>query len=355
MQNQSSKPRRSPLNLLDSTFQYWALAPAVILFALLTVYPVANLVRMSMSSIDFAKGEFVWTFAGAKNLATFADDWLFRTALRNTVVFVVAAVSIEMVLGFFLALVASQVTRGSGIYRTILVIPILVPAVAIGSMWKLMYNYDFGIINTLFRAVGLPGQTWLAELNMALPAVILVDMWHWIPFVFLIVLAGLESLPVEVLEAAGVDGANAWQRLWNVILPLVWPTLSVALMFRTIGSFKVFDEIFLLTSGGPGTATEVVSLYIYQVFFSENRMGYGALISLVTIVIISVVVFAVPAHERQGGVAMPEFRGRARYFGQAAMILSCLLVILPFVWIFDQLAEADDRHPHGQRSSSSPR
>ena len=157
MQNQSSRPRRSPLNLLDSTFQYWALAPAVMLFALLTVYPVANLVRMSMSSIDFAKGEFVWTFAGAKNLATFADDWLFRTALRNTVVFVVAAVSIEMVLGFSLALVASQVTRGSGIYRTILVIPILVPAVAIGSMWKLMYNYDFGIINTALQSRGPAG------------------------------------------------------------------------------------------------------------------------------------------------------------------------------------------------------
>lgn len=291
MESAPTGRRASLQTVADATFQYWALAPAVILFALLTVYPVANLVRMSVSTIDFAGGEFVWTLTGAKNLATFADDWLFRVALRNTVVFVIAAVSFEMVLGFALALVASQTVRGSGIYRTILVIPILVPAVAIGSMWKLMYNYDFGVINTVFRAVGLPGQTWLADLNMALPAVILVDMWHWIPFVFLILLAGLESLPVEVMEAASVDGASAWQRLWNVVLPLVWPTMSVALMFRIIGSFKVFDEIFLLTSGGPGTATEVVSLYIYQVFFSENRMGYGALISLVTIVIISVVVF----------------------------------------------------------------
>jgi multiple sugar transport system permease protein len=290
MQQPDTASRRSPLAWLDSTFQYWALAPAVLLFAVLTLYPVANLLRMSVSTIDFAKGEFVWTFAGAKNLLTLADDWLFRIALRNTLSFVAAAVVLEMVLGFLLALVASQVTAGSGVYRTILVIPILVPAVAIGCMWKLMYNYEFGIINQILTALRLPGQAWLADVNMAMPAVILVDVWHWVPFVFLILLAGLESLPVEVLEAASVDGANGWQRLWHVIMPLVWPTFSVALMFRTIFAFKVFDEVFLLTSGGPGTSTEVVSLYIYQVFFSENRMGYGALLSIVTIAIISLFV-----------------------------------------------------------------
>ena len=178
-----------------------------------------------------------------------------------------------------------------GIIRTIMVLPILVPAVAIGSMWRLMYNYEFGIFNQALKALGLPPQIWLGSAELAMPSVIVVDVWHWVPFVFLIMLAGLEALPVEVFEAASVDGASGWQKLRLIILPLMWPTISVALMFRTIFAFKVFDEIFLLTSGGPGTATEVVSLYIYKVFFGQNQLGYGALVAIVSISIICVFVF----------------------------------------------------------------
>jgi multiple sugar transport system permease protein len=287
---EGTTPKRSLADLLDASVQYWALAPAVLLFLFLTIYPMLNILRMSVSRIDFAKGEFVWTFTGLQNLQTFTQDWIFQTALRNTLVFVVAAVITEMTLGLALALLASQIPQAKGVYRTIMVLPILVPAVAIGSMWRLMYNYDFGIFNMALVALGLTPQAWLGDPKLAMPAVIVVDMWHWVPFVFLILLAGLESMPVEVLEAASVDGANGWQRLWRVILPMTWPTFSVALMFRTIFAFKVFDEIFLLTSGGPGTATEVVSLYIYKLFFGENRLGYGALLSVLTILIVCVFV-----------------------------------------------------------------
>lgn len=283
--------RRSLLDLLDETFKYWALAPVVILLVLLTVYPVFNLLRMSLSEIDFSAGSVTWTFVGLKHARTFLDDWLFRTALKNTLIFVVVVVIIEMVLGFMLALVTSGISAGKGVVRTIMVLPILVPAVAIGSMWRLMYNYEFGIFNQALKALGLEPQIWLGSAQLAMPSVMLVDVWHWVPFVFLIALAGLEALPVEVLEAASVDGASGVQKLRYVILPLMWPTISVALMFRTIFAFKVFDEIFLLTSGGPGTATEVVSLYIYKVFFAMNQLGYGALVAIVSIAIICVFVF----------------------------------------------------------------
>lgn len=283
---------RTVMDWLNDTFQYWALLPAVLLFVFLTLYPMLNILRMSISKIDFAHGEFVWTFTGLQNWRTLAQDWLFRVALRNTLFFVVATVATEMALGLALGLLASQISFGKGIYRTIMVLPILVPAVAIGCMWRLMYDYDFGIFNQVLTALHLPAQAWLANPRLAMLSVILVDMWHWVPFVFLILLAGLEAMPVEVLEAANVDGANAWQRLWYVILPLIRPTFSVALMFRTIFAFKVFDEIFLLTSGGPGTATEVVSLHIYKVFFAENRLGYGAALSVLVISIICVFVVA---------------------------------------------------------------
>ena len=282
----AAAPARSLADRLDATFQYWALAPAVFILLALTLYPMLSILRMAVSTIDFAQGQFQWTFTGLQNWRSFVEDWLFRIALRNTLVFVTAAVTIEMLLGLSLALLACQIQLGKGIYRTIMVLPILVPAVAIGCMWRLMYNYDFGILNQALVALDLRPLAWLADPRLAMASVILVDIWHWVPFVFLILLAGLEALPVEALEAANVDGANGWQRLRYVILPMIGPTLSVVVMFRTIFAFKVFDEIFLLTSGGPGTTTEVVSLYIYKVFFTENRLGYGALLAILTILTI---------------------------------------------------------------------
>jgi multiple sugar transport system permease protein len=167
--------------------------------------------------------------------------------------------------------------------RTVMILPILVPPVAIGSMWKLMYNYDFGVFNQMLTAVGLPPVNWLGSTALALWAVVLVDVWHWVPFVFLILFAAVEALPVDVLEAARVDGATRWQLLRRVILPLLWPAIVVAMLFRTIHAFKVFDEVYLLTSGGPGTSTELLTLHLYKVFFEQNQLGYGALLSLALI------------------------------------------------------------------------
>jgi multiple sugar transport system permease protein len=211
-----------------------------------------------------------------------ADD-VIPNAVRNTLVFVVAAVAIEMVLGLALALLVAGVTRGKGLIRTVMILPILVPPVAIGSMWKLLYNYDFGIFNAALVWLGLPPANWLGSTSLALWSVIAVDVWHWVPFVFLILFAAVEALPVDVLEAARVDGATRGQVLRRVTLPLLKPAIVVALLFRTILAFKVFDEVYLLTSGGPGTSTELVTLHLYKVFFEQNQLGYGALLSLALI------------------------------------------------------------------------
>ena len=286
-----ARGKRSLFDILDHTFQYWALAPALIVLVLLTLYPALNLLRMSVSTIEFVEGADVWTFDAAGNFRLFMQDWVFRTALKNTLIFVVVVVSLQMVLGFALALLANGLTFGKGSVRTIMVLPVLVPAVAIGSMWKLMFNFEFGIFNQTIKALGLESVDWLGSTSIALLSVIIVDVWHWVPFVFLILLAGLEALPLDVFEAAEVDGATRWQILRHIIIPMSWPSISVALMFRTVLAFKVFDEIFLLTSGGPGTSTEVVSLYIYKVFFQQSRLGYGALLSIVAILMICVFVF----------------------------------------------------------------
>jgi len=164
-----------------------------------------------------------------------------------------------------------------------MILPILVPPVAIGSMWKLLYNYDFGIFNQTLTALGLSPVNWLGSTSIALWSVVIVDIWHWVPFVFLILFAAVEAMPIDVLEAARVDGATKWQLLRRVMLPLLRPAIVVALLFRTILAFKVFDEVYLLTSGGPGTSTELVTLHLYKVFFEQNQLGYGSLLSLALI------------------------------------------------------------------------
>ena len=271
------------MDFLNRTFRHWSLLPAVLLFAVLTLYPVANLVRMSVSTIEFAQGAEIWTFTPLRNLELLRADDVVPPAIRNTLLFVVVAVAVEMVLGLALALLVAGVTRGKGLIRTVMILPILVPPVAIGSMWKLLFNYDFGVLNQALVALGLPAANWLGSTSLALWSVILVDVWHWVPFVFLILFAAVEALPVDVLEAARVDGATRSQLLRRVTLPLLRPAIVVALLFRTILAFKVFDEVFLLTSGGPGNSTELVTLHLYKVFFEQNQLGYGALLSLALI------------------------------------------------------------------------
>lgn len=281
------KPRLEPLwAFLDRNFRLLTLLPALILLLALTVFPMVELLWMSTSAISFENAGLVREPAFLQNLDKLFDDWIYRRALTNTLIFVIVSTSIEMVLGFALALAVSELIRGRGIVRTTMLLPILVPPVAIGSMWRLMYNPEFGVINSVFSWVGLGPFDLLGSTSTALMAIVVVDVWHWTPLVFLILLAGLEALPDDVMEASSIDGATYRQKLVHIIIPLMWPSLLVAFVFRSIVAFKVFDQVFLLTSGGPGTSTEVVSLYVYKVFFAENQLGYGAMLAAVTIAII---------------------------------------------------------------------
>lgn len=277
-------------NFIDRTFQYWTIAPLVITLLLLMAYPSLQLLRMSVSEVDIVKGQAVWEFVGLKHLETARQDPVVPVALRNTLVFVIAVVIIETLLALIISILVSRSRHLVGLYRTVLLIPLLVPPIAIGTMWRLMYDYNYGFINQALAVFGIAGPTWTADPKLAMPSIILVDLWHWTSFMFLIILAGLESLPQEVNEAARVDGASESQILRYITLPLLRPTLLTAVMLRTIFAFKVFDEIFLLTGGGPGTATEVISLYIYNVFSRQFRLGYASFLALGLAFIISIFV-----------------------------------------------------------------
>lgn len=271
----------------NRTFKHWSLWPCLGFLLALSVYPVFQLIPMALSTIEFADGRSVWSFTPRRNLDLLLGDEVLRDAVVNTLFFVGLSVAIEMVLGFFAALFVACMPRGRTIACTVLILPILLPGVAIGSMWKLMYNYNFGLFNQVAGVLGIEPINWLGDTQWALLSVVIVDVWHWTPFVFLILYAAIESLPQEVLEAARIDGASAWQTIRLIILPLLGPALAVAAVFRAITAFKAFDQVYLLTSGGPGTSTELLSLHLNRVFFEQNQIGYGSMLSLAIIAVIS--------------------------------------------------------------------
>jgi multiple sugar transport system permease protein len=293
--------RARAAEFLDRTFPYWSLAPAALIFIVLSVYPILNLLHMSVSTVQTAGGVDNASFDPLANLRFFGNDPVLKAAILNTLVFVAVSVTAELLIGLALAIQVARVRRGKGLIRTLVILPILVPPVAIGSMWKLILNYDFGVVNQFLALFSAGPVNWLGDGRLALLSVIIVDVWHWVPFIFLILFAAVEGLPGDVIEAARMDGATQRQVTRHVVLPLLKPAISVAFIFRAILAFKTFDEVFLLTSGGPGTASELISLHLYKVFFVQNNVGYGAMLSVT--LILMVVAFLLVARQAIAGTA----------------------------------------------------
>ena len=285
----------------DPLWRAVTLGPTIGVFLALTALPIATLLAMSVHDVTWVQGLPRWTYVGFKHALALPEDQLFRAGIGNTLLFAVSAVLAQMVIGFFLALASAKVSRGRILYRAVFILPILVPGIVIGAIWKLMYNYDFGVINQITGLLGVLPWDWLGQKATALLSVIVVDCWHWTPFCFLLLLAGLESQPQDIYEAGKVDGAGPWGELWYLTLPLMIPTMVVTLIFRLIMAFKVFDEVFLLTGGGPGTATEVLSFTIYRRFFTEDRVGYGSAMSIVTLFLIALLIVQAMAAARRWG------------------------------------------------------
>lgn len=266
----------------QGSFKYWSLTPLLVLLVIFTVLPIVHLLQMSVSEVKFVEGELMSEFIGLGHFDNLGKDPIAGVAIKNTLVFVVAVVIIETFTGFTLAVAISRTKTLAVIYRSVVIIPLLIPPVAIGTMWSLLYDFNYGFFTTFLISLGVANPPlWTADPDLALISVIIVDVWHWTSFLFLIMLAGIESIPPSMLEAARVDGANEYKTLRHVILPLMAPTILVAMLLRTVLAFKVFDQIYVLTSGGPGTATQVISMHIYKVFSEQFRLGYAAFLSLI--------------------------------------------------------------------------
>ena len=280
------------------TLKYLSLAPAVLFLALLSAEPLANMLLMSFAKVTWAEGSASWTWVGIDHYLALAEDALVTAGILHTVILVIVATTIQVGLGLILALICSRLGRSSRVYRTLFLLPILIPGIIIGAIWKLMYNYQFGIINQMLAWLGLSGFDWLGSQQLALASVIAVDVWHWTPFSFLLLLAAVEALPRDVFEAAQIDGASGWRTMRRITLPLLWPAIFTTFVFRAIIAFKVFDEVYLLTGGGPGTSTQVISFTIYQRFFVQDNPGYGSAMSVSVMFIVTLIVAVAMTRQR---------------------------------------------------------
>lgn len=269
----------------DRRFGYLLVAPALIVLLVITVYPLIYNVYNSLQH-DVVTSGVPATFAGLSNYQRIFTDNLFVPSLLRTVGFTVVSVAFETVIGLALALTLNRAFPGRGLVRAAVFIPWAVPTVVSAQLWKAMFDPQNGFVNYILTTLHLPGGhvTWLGQTWTAWTAILVADAWRNTPFMAIVLLAGLQVIPGDIYEAARIDGATAWQTFRRLTLPLLKPALMVALIFRTLSSFLIFDVVYNMTSGGPGTSTTVLSYLDYQAFLVDFDFGYGGAVAIALVV-----------------------------------------------------------------------
>ena len=286
--------RRSKLRMRNTLLGWSFILPNFIGFGALTLVPIVVLFYMSMTNWNvFGKADFI----GITNFQRLLGDGSFRIAVWNTLYYSVLHIPLTFVVALGLALVLNSKLRGVAFFRTAAFFPYITSIVAIAVVWNLLFSPDYGPINEFLRAIGIsspPG--WLTSSDWAMPAVVIVSTWRDMGYYMILFLAGLQTVPRELHEAARMDGANVIQRFFNVTMPALRPTTFFVTVMLTINSFKIFDLILVMTDGGPGQATLVLSQFIYRKGFEESQFGYASAASVALFfmcIIVTVVQFVI--------------------------------------------------------------
>ncbi|HKA33266.1 MAG TPA: sugar ABC transporter permease [Candidatus Binatia bacterium] len=259
----------------------WFVLPSLFLVALFSIYPICDSARLSFYRMILMLPWLGEKFVGLENYGDLAGDPVVLASLGVTLLFVAVSAALEVSIGAGMALLLNESFRGRGLVRAAVLVPWAIPTVVSSQMWRYIFNDRYGLFN--FLLFGRDASRYLAPLaepGLARAAIVFADVWKTSSFAALIILAGLQTIPDELYEAAEVDGASAWQKLRRITLPLLKPALLLALLFRTIDAFKVFDLVFVMTQGGPADSTNVLQFYGYKKIFAEGMIGYGSAISV---------------------------------------------------------------------------
>ena len=228
-------------------------------------------------------------FIGLKNYLDIFSDELTLRSLRNNAVFAGLSVSVELLVGIVLAMILSDDRRFSRVLVSILMVPMIIAPVVAGTLWRMMLDRTYGVVNYLLSFLGVPGISWIGDPKIALYTIVLVDAWQFIPFVAVLVLSSIKAMPRSFLDAARVDGASPWKVFWSIILPVTSPVIIIVAMLRFIDAFKVFDTIFVMTGGGPGNATEMLPTYIYRQGIKFLNIGYSSATAVLFVILMSAI------------------------------------------------------------------
>jgi multiple sugar transport system permease protein len=269
------------------------IAPTTLLILALSIFPLLFSLVLAFMSWDLSRLEGGVRFIGLKNFATLLSDERFWNTARVTLFFVLGSVALQYVLGLGLAMLLNQEIYFRRFFRVAFLVPMMLTPAAVGYVGRMLFNESQGPINDIIQRLGGPTIPWLSNSKMALPSLILVDTWEWVPFMTVVLLAGLQSLPPEVFECARVDGANELDIFRHITLPMLAPVSITVVLIRALEAFKLFDIVMVMTGGGPGTSTETVTMYAYIVGMQNGNLGYASAIaySLLIMVILFSTIF----------------------------------------------------------------
>ncbi|CCQ74466.1 carbohydrate ABC transporter permease [Magnetospira sp. QH-2] len=258
---------------------YMFLAPAAVIMIIGLLYPIGYMVYASFLDWNPSQriGEAEWV--GFRNYLNLLQDASFRESMTVTLKFSSIVVISEMVIGVGLALLLDRNIRGVSVLRTIFILPMMIAPIVVGLMWRYMYHPSVGIFNQTLKSWGFEAIPWLSDSGWALTSIIIADVWQWTPFIFILALAALQSLPTSAMEASRIDGASGWQQILYIKLPLMMPVLVVTALLRLIDAFKVLEVILVMTNGGPGLSTEIMSLRIARTASEFRELGVSAAMS----------------------------------------------------------------------------
>ena len=276
------------MRLDEGRIALFLVLPTLIILIGLAIFPLGWAGALAFRVENLFRPD-IGKWVGLRNFKYLLTDDTFWKSIRLTLIWCVCVVSIQMTLGFLFALMLDTRARVVGLLRTLIVIPVFISPIAMGLTWQFMFEPVTGVINYFLELVGLPGGTWHTATDTALMAVMIADIWQWTPFVTLILLAGMQGISPEVVEAARLDRVRGWKYLTNIVIPLIWPVVMVVLLLRLVDSIRIFDLVFVITRGGPGTATLVASVYDFTIF-QAGRIGVMAAYGFLILIVINLVV-----------------------------------------------------------------